>query len=335
MKRFHILLPLAAAALAAPPAAAAQDDCPCRRPGMIGVVFDTDDTGARVVEVRRGSAADRAGMREGDVVVAVDGAPAADRVPGLPMRLQAGDTVRLAVSRDGARREVVVVATPREGALAMGAPFIHTVDGSRALIVRGDSLERPLRALTVRMDSLHGRLLRLDSAGFRVRIDSLVRVLGDSSGVRVDRLPRLRTELRQREVEVLGREREAFSREDGARALQTRTFFLEMGRRAAAGAELAPMNEGLARYFGGQRTGALVTQVGPGTPAERAGLQAGDVIVGAAGEDVATPDDLRRHLSARGGSVPLQVIREGRRRELTLAWEGAREERVIIRGRAP
>jgi S1-C subfamily serine protease len=314
----------ALALLAAAPAAGAQEaeEGARQRPGMIGVSFAREGEVVRVLEVRQGSPAEAAGVRDGDVVVTVNGHPAGEHFQHLPHRLRAGETVRLQLRRDGAVQDLSMVAVPRPGAYAFG-------DGGgerrERIVIHLDSLERPLRELTFRIDSLQHRLLHLDSAGFRVRVDSVFRRLGDSMAVYMREMPNVRVEvLRATEAEARARERVA--------GVAARPFFYELGRRAAAGAELAQMNEGLSRYFAGQGTGALVIEVGPGTPAERAGLQAGDVIVRAGGAEVEGPADLRRHLSARAGSLPVQVIREGRRHDLTLEWEDAHGERVIIRG---
>lgn len=311
----------ALALLAAAPGAGAQEaeEGARGRPGMIGVSFVREGEAVRVVEVRQGSPAEAAGVREGDVVATVNGHPAGEHFQHLPHRLRAGETVRLQLRRDGAVQDLSIVAVPRPGVYALG-----TGGGERRerVVIHLDSLERPLRELTFRIDSLQHRLLHLDSAGFRVRVDSVFRRLGDSMAVYAREMPNVRVEvLRATEAEARAREQ-----------VSGRPFLFELGRRAAAGAELAQMNEGLSRYFGGQRTGALVIEVAPGTPAERAGLQAGDVIVRAGGAAVEGPADLRRHLSARAGSLPVQVIRQGRRNDLTLEWEDAPGERVIIRG---
>jgi S1-C subfamily serine protease len=105
------------------------------------------------------------------------------------------------------------------------------------------------------------------------------------------------------------------------------------------------MNEGLSRYFGNVREGALVIDVGSDTPAARAGLEAGDVIVRAGGQSVNDPEDVRRALMrSENGSTEIEVVRQGRRRTLNLQWEGSgvrtfrrelrpggRRENVIIR----
>jgi S1-C subfamily serine protease len=340
MKFREMWLPLVAA-LALPGAVRAQEaDCPCRnRPGMIGVMFDTDGNlveGARVVEVRPGSAAERAGVRAGDVVVRLNGG-SAEAVQTLPMRLVAGDTVRLHIRREGGEREVVVVAEPRPEVrfnlagpgredftiIRPGAepgllrPGVH---GEQVIIINGDTVNMPLNALTFRIDSLRTQLSDLEGSRFQIQVDSLVTVFSGADSAFFQRRPG-GPPMRLREGVVI---------EDGIPMGEGRPFFMELGRRAAAGAELAEMNEGLSAYFGGQREGALVIDVAEDTPAARAGLQAGDVIVRAGGQEVANPEDVRRALNrAEAGQVQLEVIRQGRRRELSLEWTGA--ERIIQR----
>jgi len=62
--------------------------------------------------------------------------------------------------------------------------------------------------------------------------------------------------------------------------------------------------------------GALVQDVTGGSPAERAGLRAYDVVVSLDGRDIVSDDELIREISARepGGTVQLGVLRDGRER---------------------
>lgn len=345
MKFRMVWLPLVMAAVAVPGVVRAQeDDEP--RPGMIGVVFDTDEDdveGVRIIEVRRGSPADRAGVEEGDVVIRLNGRDADDALV-RPLRLQAGDTVRLRVVRDGREQEISVVAAARPG-----TRFGMVRPGGRepVIIVNGDSIEVPLQALTMRIDSLHTHLLNLDDNVVRVQMDSLVRLFRDSAGVFMQRMPDFEVHVDGPDMEALALElgdledlaelnAEAFHFDTRVidEALGEQPFFMELGRRAAAGAELAEMNEGLSRYFQNARSGALVIDVAANTPAARAGLEPGDVIVRAAGRDVNDPEDVRRALTrAEGDRVALEVVRQGRRRELSLEWRGA--DRVIRREIGP
>ena len=66
--------------------------------------------------------------------------------------------------------------------------------------------------------------------------------------------------------------------------------------------------------------GALVQDVTPGSPAERAGVRPYDVIVGLDGKAEASDDELIRDIAARapGSAVKLRVFREGREQEIVL-----------------
>lgn len=348
--RGMMLLPLVAAALALPGTVRAQedDDCPCReRRGMIGISFDTeedDGEGVRILEVRRGSPADVAGVREGDVVVRLDGEDADEALRALPERLQAGDTVRLRVRRDGRERDYAVVAEPRRAMAFSFSPSMMGREG-QVVIVGVDSLRVPLQALTMRIDSLRGRLMELDTTVVRLQMDSLVTLFRDSASIFLQRMPDVNLRIVGPDIEALRLEGGLAELEAGAArlhaegdmleaeaALAGTPFFMELGRRSAAGAELAEMNEGLRAYFPGVESGAVVIDVASGTPADRAGLEPGDVIVRAGGEEVEGPEDVRRALTrADEGSVPIAVVRHGQRRELTLEWTGDRLFRREVR----
>jgi membrane-associated protease RseP (regulator of RpoE activity) len=66
------------------------------------VRYETVEEGARIVEVTPESPADQAGLREGDVILAVDRAPVGEGDPDLAARIlqhEPGDTVELRVQR--------------------------------------------------------------------------------------------------------------------------------------------------------------------------------------------------------------------------------------------
>jgi len=72
--------------------------------------------------------------------------------------------------------------------------------------------------------------------------------------------------------------------------------------------------------------GVLVAGTEPGSPANRAGLREGDVIVAFAGETVSSIDELHRHLVARVIGIPtvLTVIRHTEKLEIVLTPEELR-----------
>ena len=93
--------------------------------------------------------------------------------------------------------------------------------------------------------------------------------------------------------------------------------------RGHLGVELQSMTEQLAEYFGlSKRTGALVVFVFADSPAAKAGLKAGDVILNAGGETVENPMDLRRVLTTKPeGSVEFRILRDKQEQTLTVKLE--------------
>jgi S1-C subfamily serine protease len=69
-----------------------------------------------------------------------------------------------------------------------------------------------------------------------------------------------------------------------------------------------------------------ITGVRPGSPADKAGVQAGDVIVKFAGVEVATLDDLTFALRTRraGDRVEVVVVRDGQERQVQAILEERR-----------
>ena len=68
-----------------------------------------------------------------------------------------------------------------------------------------------------------------------------------------------------------------------------------------------------------ERDGLLVRGVVAGSPAERAGLQRGDLLVSADGRPLATVDDLFDALDSAGGELAFGVVRGSDERELRVA----------------
>ena len=90
--------------------------------------------------------------------------------------------------------------------------------------------------------------------------------------------------------------------------------------RGYLGVERAPLNEDLANSLGlPNGRGEFINRVMPGGAAERAGIQAGDVVVRIAGQDV-SPDNTLSFIVANirpGTRVPVELIRNGRRVTVT------------------
>lgn len=78
-------------------------------------VDDTSRVGAGVVSVVSGAPADKAGLRKGDVITAVDGTntAGAESVTGVVRATPVGTTIRLTVVRDGKAQEIPVTVQAR------------------------------------------------------------------------------------------------------------------------------------------------------------------------------------------------------------------------------
>lgn len=91
------------------------------------------------------------------------------------------------------------------------------------------------------------------------------------------------------------------------------------GGQPILGVKLMDMGEQLAEYFDAGKSGALITEVMEDSPAEKAGLKAGDVITSIDGQDVESADDVRRQLRKQEDSeeVNVEVLRHGRTQNFT------------------
>lgn len=81
------------------------------------------------------------------------------------------------------------------------------------------------------------------------------------------------------------------------------------------GVYLQPLDKELAAYLKAPNTdGALVANISPGTPAEKAGLQKGDIVVKLNSDKIKTPDDLTGAITKYkvGTKIVLEVLRAGK-----------------------
>jgi serine protease Do len=94
--------------------------------------------------------------------------------------------------------------------------------------------------------------------------------------------------------------------------------------RSWLGVAIQDMNSDLARSFKTkQKSGALVTEVTKGSPAEKAGLKKGDVITSYDGNSVTDVADLRNRvaMTVPGTKIEIVLVRDEKQQELTVQVE--------------
>jgi len=86
--------------------------------------------------------------------------------------------------------------------------------------------------------------------------------------------------------------------------------------RGRLGVSVQSMSRDLEEYFGVKNGGALVSSVTPDSPASKAGIKAGDVIVSVNGRSVSDADDLINKIEDVNGGATIVVVRD--KKEMTL-----------------
>jgi serine protease Do len=82
--------------------------------------------------------------------------------------------------------------------------------------------------------------------------------------------------------------------------------------------------------------GALVAQVTPGSPAAKAGIERGDVIVGFAGKPIEKMRELPRAVAAAapGTKADIEILRDGKRQKKSIVIEQLKDEKQAARTQA-
>jgi serine protease Do len=85
-------------------------------------------------------------------------------------------------------------------------------------------------------------------------------------------------------------------------------------RRASVGLNMQNMTEGLAKSFGRPDTkGVLISGAAPGSPAEKAGVQSGDIIFEFNGQEISSAEQLKKMVNVEnpGSLIYLTLFRKG------------------------
>jgi predicted metalloprotease with PDZ domain len=260
--------------------------------------------------------------------------------PRPPVMMLDGRGAQIGVSVDDLNEQELKAA-----AGAASGVIIEDVDqdspASRSGLVQGDIITevdgervRSARQFSrLIQETPDGRSVKLSvvRAGKKQAIDVTPEARGFGFGPDSDRIareiergmrevePRLR-ELEPRFRELEPRFRELEPRLRGFRYDGPLDFNFDFPRmtspRGRLGVQLNELTPQLAEYFGAQDGGVLVASVTKDSPADKAGVKAGDVIVSINGDRVRRTDDLIDELRDREGEISVGILRE--KKESTL-----------------
>ena len=107
---------------------------------------------------------------------------------------------------------------------------------------------------------------------------------------------------------------------------EPRDFFYSIGGSGRRiGVSLTPLTDQLAKHFG-VTSGVLVTDVRADSPAEKAGLKAGDIITEADGKTIKGDSDLVKAIAGKKeGDISLTVVRGGTTQTITVTPEESKD----------
>jgi serine protease Do len=216
-----------------------------------------------------------------------------------------------------------------------GGVLVQSVEtnsaADRAGVRRGDVLVR-YAGTTISTPGDLGRLVRADEPGKRVPVsvwrdgrEIALQVTVGARSTSESSAPRERTRV-YRTPEGGDDDDHAFEWDEMPHPGDMARYFDVLTVRPRLGVEIQDLNADLGAYFEvPDGRGVLVTRVVEDTPASRAGVKAGDVILEIGGDRVGDTSDLRRELAeTEPGPVRVTVMRRGARQALTAQIE-ARE----------
>lgn len=110
-----------------------------------------------------------------------------------------------------------------------------------------------------------------------------------------------------------------------------RMFSWSNGRQIGVG--VSPLTSQLAKHFGVE-AGLMINEVRENSPASKAGLKAGDIIVEANGKAVKGDFDLIGEISGKKeGDVQITIVRDGKRQTISVTPEAAKDNGFVFDNR--
>jgi membrane-associated protease RseP (regulator of RpoE activity) len=269
--------------------------------GDLRQTYDYDGNGAVVSSVQPGSPAARIGVQEGDIITRFNGQSVsnANQLTRRVRALSPNSRASISVWRDGKEIELGRVTLGDRSEQTSGDAW--TTPRARRSVRTPEAPEAPRAPRTMRAPDAPD-VPDMDDEDNNNGQDE-----GDDDGAPMARMGR-----------GMGRMGQGM----GAMAM------LGRGR---LGVETRDLEGDLGEYFQTpDGKGVLVLSVVDGTPAERAGLKAGDVILAVDGDDVDNTEDLRKELRGKkAGPVELRVQRKGTERTIRAELEEPRAQGMM------
>lgn len=312
------LLTAALLAVTALPALAAQ--------GYLGVTTQATDEDLRrgldltrdgllVNQVEDDSPADRAGIRKGDVILSFNSRSVSDpsELRQLVRQTESGRTVSIGIWRDGERRsldvklggvsearDMIDVPTPPRSPRAPRAP--EAPRAPRRVEIHGDD-EGGQHGDMKRRVIINGKEIPEDEIDETLK-DMKIKVFSDGDGESFGWDPKSLKGLEKLKDMQLS---------PGWGGGRGEMFFAPTpGGRGRLGVRVDKLNDEMRDALGAKDgNGVLVLEVMNDTPAQRAGVRAGDIIVKVDGDEVDSPETLVKTLRGHDGKVTVQVLRKG------------------------
>lgn len=267
--------------------------------GELRDALDLSSDGALISSVVPGSPAERAGLRKGDVIVSVDrrDIESPSELTEIIGDAEEGESVSLTVVRKGERLILAVRLGERpQDDEEMAAP--PAPPAPRAVPAPSPkSPKAPKAPREMRWHSIDGA----DKDEIRERIREFAPNFEfDGSG-------------------------------PGGRMLWTGS-----PGRGRLGVRIETLSDDLASALGASGSkGALVVEVLKQTPAEEAGIRAGDIITAVEGTAVYDTDDLVKALADESGKVSVSIVRRGEKRTVEAALEDSPRVIRLRDGKGP
>jgi C-terminal processing protease CtpA/Prc len=205
-----------------------------------------------------------------------------------------------------------------------GAAVDYGVKAGQGALVRKVTSDSPAEEAGLRANDI---IVKFDGSPVE-SADSLKEMLGKKSSGDVVQLGIIRGG-KEQSIEVTLRARQASKRievrteSDEEKGDWPLPRMPKAPKRAFAGVHLQELSEGLAKYFSVEK-GVLISDVEEGSPAEKAGIEAGDVIIRVDGVATDNAGDVHRLVRCHepGEKAKFEVVRKGEKRTIEVELEG-------------